>query len=76
MEHTQRLKGQGTGSLLQGGIIGTQCIGTLYVDTRHEGGGHPGGRGVTVLTPQVSTEHSSWLTKAGGCGTGRVILTK
>ena len=54
-------------------------IGTLYVATQGTRGGghpHPGGRGVTVLTPQVSTEHSSWLTKAGGCGTGRVILTK
>ena len=44
MEHTQRLKGQGVSSS-QGGIIGTQCIGTLYVDTRHEGGGTRGGGG-------------------------------
>jgi hypothetical protein len=33
---------QGTGSLRQGGIIGTQCIGTLYVATQGtRGGGTP-----------------------------------
>ena len=54
---------QGTGSLRQGyHRRGTQCIGTRFMSTGHEGRGGEGPGVVTVLTPQVSTEHiSSWL---------------